>query len=217
VTIVQGEPFKELASNLGITLEEVSCFWVYEDLATNRARVHEESCGFCNNGAGKGRKKIHPNETKWHGPFGSLELAKMAADGTGRRDVAVHSCCELQQGRAKSSPTKRFSLPDVDESSLGLPDLFHRRMLEIYIRMRDEIGYNAVRFLGSVRRHGGVEHAKRSLRRPVAMQSGLQRLCDEGRLGESMEAHVCEPKFASLFTPNEISEARRRLQAMKDS
>ncbi len=202
-------------------------YWVYEDLPTNHAKVHEASCGFCRDGLGTKRVKVHPNETKWHGPYGSIELAKAAADGTGRRDVgycrgclrppASHRVGENPKKSAASSGYKRFEVPDVDESKLSLDEVFHRRMQMIYVSMRDQLGYSARRFLTSVNRHGGVEHAKRALRRPVQMQTGLARLRDEGKLGESMEAHVCDPQFASLFTPSEIAEARQRLDAMKES
>jgi hypothetical protein len=94
---------------------------------------------------------------------------------------------------------------------LRLDELFDRRMKQIYVTLRDETGYAATRFLTAVHRHGGVEHAKRSLRRSVSMQSGFEKLKSEGRLHQTMEAHVADPKFRTLFTPSEIAEAHRRL------
>jgi len=77
--------------------------------------------------------------------------------------------------------------------------------------MRDDLNYKPTRFLNSVKRHGGVEHAKRSLRRNATAQEGLQKLKDLGRAWQTMEAHIIDPQFQSLFTSWEIQEARRRL------
>lgn len=86
-------------------------------------------------------------------------------------------------------------------------------MLQIYVRLRDETGYVAIRFLGAVRRHGGVKYAKDALRRPLNMQGGFQMLRDEGRLDMSMEHFVASEQFRTLFSDREISEARRRLNS----
>lgn len=184
-------------------------YWVYENSPTNRVTVHASECGFCNDGKGRKPDKI-VKENIWHGPFEDELSATLFARRTGRPH-AVHRCCTHPTPPTKSGSVQRFQLPVVDESTMSPADLFHHRMLEIYVRLRDEIGYSAIRFLRSVREHGGVEHAKRALRRPVAMQTGLQRLKDEGYAGLSMESYVIEPQFASLFTEWEICEARKRL------
>jgi len=47
-------------------------FYVYQNWhARNlRARIHKGSCGFCNDGKGRGTE-IDPTRAKWHGPFES--------------------------------------------------------------------------------------------------------------------------------------------------
>jgi len=102
-------------------------------------------------------------------------------------------------------------LPEIDESLLPLPELFHYRMLQIYVTIRDELDYCPRRLLQSGERHVGLEHAKRSLRRQASMQQVLKKLKDEGRKWQTMEAHIIDPQFAPLFAAWEIAEAKRRL------
>lgn len=40
---------------------------------------------------------------------------------------------------------------------------FHQAMVRIYQRAKDEVGYNATRFLQMVAEHGGVEAARHLL------------------------------------------------------
>jgi hypothetical protein len=187
-------------------------FWVYEDAVTNHATVHEAACGFCNNGTGTHRANKSDVSMNWNGPFDQLEAAVQFATSL-KRPMKVHSCCGVPRTKSTSPGYKKFQLDDVDESSLTLEALFHRRMLQIYVRLRDETGYVAIRFLGAVRRHGGVKYAKDALRRPLNMQGGFQMLRDEGRLDMSMEHFVASEQFRTLFSDREISEARRRLNS----
>lgn len=60
---------------------------------------------------------------------------------------------------------------------------------------------------------GGVETAKRLLAKSEP-QTGLYELWRLGLLKDSMEAVVLQGKFRSLFTPEEIAEARRRLEEL---
>jgi hypothetical protein len=60
---------------------------------------------------------------------------------------------------------------------------------------------------------GGVETAKRLLAKSE-LQTGLYELWRLGLLKDSMEAVVLQDKFRSLFTPEEIAEARRRLEEL---
>ncbi len=187
-------------------------YWVYKDPPTGRTTIHDEFCGFCNHGKGVNRLLKYDSELWWDGPYGSLDAALQEAQGHGHR-VRIHSCCDRISKSEKSQPYRRFELDDVDETKLTLNDLFHRRMLQIYVLLRDETGYSAKRFLGAVRRHGGVEYAKQALRRPVQAQAGFQVLIDEGRLDISFEQLVSDPQFESLFSPTEIAEAKRRLRS----
>lgn len=191
-------------------------YWIYENKIVKSCRIHEGSCGFCNDGRGR-RSAAIGDSSKWHGPFNSIESAKLFGSYLPVKPLP-HACCDASAlasvaGGPAASGYKRFEIPNVDESTLTLEELFHRRMLQIYTSMRDDLGYSPKRFLTSVRRHGGVEHAKRSLRRSVAMQTGLQKLKDEGKRWTSMEAHVIAPEFAALFNQWEIEEAKRRLNS----
>ena len=65
-------------------------YWLYVDDVTSLVRVHEASCGFCNDGAGvKGSRK---QDNRWLGPF-SLADAVAEAKRIGKRDTAgCHWC-----------------------------------------------------------------------------------------------------------------------------
>ena len=186
-------------------------FWVYENIPTNHVTVHIGSCGLCNEGSGR-RQSKYPSQSKWHGPFISEGEATAFADSTGR-PVNTDRCCHRSTRTPRQAANARFQLPDVNEQFLSLEDLFHHRMLQLYVTLREsELQYSATRFLRSVRQHGGVEHAKRSLRRPVVGQTGLQRLRDAGMIDMSMEAYIVGAQFESLFTPWEQWQAKQRLE-----
>jgi len=68
-------------------------------------------------------------------------------------------------------------------------------------------------FLQMLGELGGVETAKRLLAKSEP-QTGLYELWRLGLLKDSMEAVVLQDKFRSLFTPEEIAEARRRLEEL---
>lgn len=185
-------------------------YWVYEDKPTNHATVHEGACGYCNEGAGVRKAKKSTALCQWHGPFDEEHEAWTFGQGLGR-PLTVHGCCAHPYGKVSVGGYKKFQLDEIDESTLSALDLFHRRMLQIYVSLRDETGYKAIRFLGAVRRHGGVAYAKSALSRYVGSQSGLVVLREMERLDQTMEWHVTQPEFAELFTPAERAEARRRL------
>ena len=93
----------------------------------------------------------------------------------------------------------------------SLEQEFHEAMLHVYERARDECGYNAIRFLQMVTDLGGLEAAKRLLH-SKDLSCGFERLWELGRLDISMEKVVMDPKWRSLFTDEELSIARRRLE-----
>ena len=66
-------------------------YWVYENYPTNKARVHEDSCGFCN--YGEGVRVASLDNGQWHGPFESGEEAFAKAEATGRSDVRGCKSC----------------------------------------------------------------------------------------------------------------------------
>jgi hypothetical protein len=74
-------------------------------------------------------------------------------------------------------------------------------------------GYIPTYFMQMVEEYGGVETAKRLLAKKE-IQTGLMTLWELGLLDCSTEAYVVKEKYASLFTSEEISEAKRRLEEL---
>jgi 5-methylcytosine-specific restriction enzyme A len=93
-------------------------------------------------------------------------------------------------------------------------------MLDLYSRAGRETGYWGYRYLGALKRHGGLATARRMLRpkRDDKIDAGLQKLIDAGRADElSVEAIVLRAEFRDLFTATELLEARRRLRLIPES
>ncbi len=89
---------------------------------------------------------------------------------------------------------------------------FHGAMLEIYRRAREEVGYNATRFHQMVNEHGGVE-AARILMSASNLSDGYAELWKRKRLDLTVEALVTgDPKWETLFDPEELRIARKRLE-----
>lgn len=95
---------------------------------------------------------------------------------------------------------------------MTLEDEFHRAMVGVY-EVAKERGYNANYFLQMLGEYGGLATAKRLLA-DGTIQYGLWQLKQLGLLGHSMEAAVIEERFRSLFTEEEVQEARRRLDEL---
>lgn len=87
---------------------------------------------------------------------------------------------------------------------------FHRAMVDIYERARNEANYVANRYIQMVAEHGGVETAKILINsdRPF---DGYTALWERGRLDITVEALVQNPQWAPLFSAEEIEKARQRL------
>jgi len=92
-----------------------------------------------------------------------------------------------------------------------LEQQFHRAMLGIYERAKDECGYTATRFLGMLAENGGLRTAQILLAtsRP---SHGYVALWECGRLDLTVEALVLKPEFACLFVEEEKQRARDRLE-----
>ncbi len=91
---------------------------------------------------------------------------------------------------------------------------FHREMVLIYVKARDECNYNATRFLQMVNTQGGLAAAK-SLLQTDNFSEGLTEFWKLGRLDISMEALILKDPWSALFTEAELKIARRRLQDLK--
>jgi 5-methylcytosine-specific restriction protein A len=84
---------------------------------------------------------------------------------------------------------------------------------EAYTRGGREAGYWGNYFLRSVRKEGGLATAKQLLKPSRGVSKGFQALADVGRPDLSVEALILnDPRFVTLFTDEEIAEARRRLR-----
>jgi hypothetical protein len=90
---------------------------------------------------------------------------------------------------------------------------FHVRMQQIYDQAKTECGYTATRFLQLVNAEGGLKAAKKLL---IAggYSEGLTRLWEEKRLDISMEATILQKPWCELFTDDELSIARKKLQEL---
>lgn len=96
---------------------------------------------------------------------------------------------------------------------MGLAEEFHRDMIGIYERARDECNYRPTRFLDVIYTKGGVAAAKNFLGSDKT-QEGLFHLYELGRLDLSMEILVLKKKYKDLFLEEERTEARKRLKEL---
>ena len=88
---------------------------------------------------------------------------------------------------------------------------FHREMVEVYQTTKKEVKYNAVRFLQLISEKGGVAAAKQLVMKDGGTE-GFGTLHMAGRLDLTVEYHVVQPEYASLFTPEEIATSKKRLK-----
>lgn len=89
---------------------------------------------------------------------------------------------------------------------------FDHAMMDIYRRAKAEAGYNASVFLRMVGERGGLSTAK-YLINSAKPSDGYTHLYERGRLDLTVEAMLVEnQKWHELFTPEELSKARRRLK-----
>ena len=86
-----------------------------------------------------------------------------------------------------------------------------REMEQLYRKLGQATGRYPSRYLGMVRRRGGLGCAKTLLARPEGDR--LKDMRAMGRLDLSVEALVLDQRFTHLFTPQERAIARARLEA----
>jgi 5-methylcytosine-specific restriction protein A len=99
---------------------------------------------------------------------------------------------------------------------MSIEEELHQTLLDNYTRAGKEAGYWGNYFLREARKKGGLATAKRLLLpiRRAGVAPGLQALIDAGRTDLSVEFVALEPRFRSLFTDDELAEARRRLDGL---
>jgi hypothetical protein len=98
---------------------------------------------------------------------------------------------------------------------------FQLEMLAIYRRALTEFNYKAARYLGMIRRRGGVGAARKLLEGgPEYESSGLAEIIRRGGIdgiGLSVEALVLKQRFMALFTEAERTVAKERLARLMRS
>ena len=88
---------------------------------------------------------------------------------------------------------------------------FHNALVNT-CRIAAKHGYPPTVFLRMLSQQGGLRTAKQLINSSPA-QSGLDRLWELELLHISMEAHIVDERWASLFDDDEQREARERLTA----
>lgn len=102
-------------------------------------------------------------------------------------------------------------LPPVASPRRSLEVAFHNDMALLGRRTVKETGYRPTRFLQMIGEHGGLETAK-ALLRSATESDGFRELWERQRLDLTAETLVLMPKYEELFTGDERSMARRRLE-----
>ena len=94
----------------------------------------------------------------------------------------------------------------------SLEDEFHKEMLAIYDKARDEVGIKLPRFKQMVEQNGGVGAAKKLLH-SNSVSTGFSKLFEKGRLDLTVESLVANnEKWHPLFTEEEINKAKAILR-----
>ena len=89
---------------------------------------------------------------------------------------------------------------------------FTQAMVDLCQEARS-IGYNPIRFQQMLEEHGALSAAHQLLA-ARRFHDGFTKLWKLGRLDISLECVALKPKFRELFSNEELSEARRRLQEL---
>ena len=92
-------------------------------------------------------------------------------------------------------------------------DRFHLAMRDVYLRARDEAGYNALYLRSMIGEIGGLDTAHYLLGQSFESE-GFIALWERNRLDLTVEALVLRPEFAGLFDEAELDVARHRLDEL---
>lgn len=120
-----------------------------------------------------------------------------------RSDVASGERAS-ESGVSAPEPDPEFVEPGAANGA------FDRAVLELIERCRAELRYNPRYFRVMVTQHGALEAARRLLHAP-AVSDGFVSLWERQRLDLAVEALVVDERFAHLFTEEELTVARKRL------
>ena len=148
------------------------------------------------------------------------------ARGTGLRGLhlnrlAPRLCTPPQPGSSRTRGGTGGSAENADdpaaapdaEPGLDVRAEFEQAMKDVYVRAKSEANYTATYFVGMLSNYGGLGTAQRLLA-STEVSTGFATLYERGRLDLTVEALVIQPKFASLFTDEEIDIARQRLDQL---
>ena len=93
-----------------------------------------------------------------------------------------------------------------------LEQQFDTSMMDIYLRAKSEVKYNATRYFQMLTEHRGLETA-RILLHADTVSDGYAALWERGRLDLTVEALIHDhPEYHPLFTREEREIARKRLE-----
>jgi hypothetical protein len=109
-------------------------------------------------------------------------------------------------------PVQVSPAPLSAEGMPATPEAFHGQMVELYKRAKLEAGYTAGYFLSMLSDIGGLETAQHLLH-TAEPSDGYVALWERGRLDLTVEATVLIPRWRPLFTDEELTTARTRLEA----
>lgn len=95
-----------------------------------------------------------------------------------------------------------------------LESRFDKAMMDIYVRAKNEVGYNATRYLQMLHENRGIVTA-RILVLAEHPSDGYSALWERQRLDLTVEALVLQPEWQPLFAnePELLEKARQRLNA----
>ncbi|MEH0823175.1 MULTISPECIES: AAA domain-containing protein [unclassified Micromonospora] len=108
------------------------------------------------------------------------------------------------------SPSVAPGIRAVDRRSLEAR--FHREMVRICQRARAEVSYHPSLLLRLVTEKGGLASVRQLLHNP-AVSDGFTALWERGRVDLTAEALALRPEFHALFTEQELTVARSRVEA----
>ncbi|MEW6265363.1 MAG: HNH endonuclease [Thermodesulfobacteriota bacterium] len=107
----------------------------------------------------------------------------------------------------------------ANQVEMNMESQLHQEMIDMFYISGNETGYWGRYFLRSVKKNGGLQTAKKMLSKRLenpSKQKGFQALIEVGRPDLSLESLVLQPRFRDLFSPDELDEAKRRLESVPE-
>jgi len=108
-------------------------------------------------------------------------------------------------------PAGEHRRPSDEPANVATRDDFHKEMVAIYKRAKEEAGYVATRYIQLVAERGGLGTAKMLLA-SNRVSDGFLALWERKRLDLTVEALVLNPRFRHLFSETELEIAANRLR-----